>query len=164
MERPKMSELAGCRRLCDDTPRYARAFEWRGLCVKLYRPIPYEGGGYSDPGRTVQDILEGVRRLQEANVPVLPVMDCWQEENCWLLVQPLAEEVPGDAWFDLWEVGRDLVMRAYVAGVADVLPCNIMWTGEDLVVVDTGEVFDDDEDGYYWICLDESWYPLERAA
>ena len=65
---------------------------------------------------------------------------------------------------DLREIGRDLAMRAYIASVADVLPCNIMWGREDLVAVDTGEVFDDDEDGFYWSCLDDTWRPVGRAA
>lgn len=143
--------------MCDDTPRFARAFEWEGWCVKLYRPIPYEGGGSSDPGRTVQDVLEGVRRLQRADIPVLPVIDYWQEGDSWLLVQPLAEEVPHEAWYTLLEAGRSLAMQAYAAGVADVFPCNIMWDGEGLTIVDTGEVFNDDEDGYYWEGLDDVW-------
>ncbi len=58
----------------------------------------------------------------------------WQEGDDWLIVQPLAEKVPREAWYDLHEMGRDLAMRAYVAGVADVFPCNVMWDGEDLIV------------------------------
>jgi hypothetical protein len=39
-----------------------------------------------------------------------------------------------------------------------------MWNGEDLVIVDTGEVFDEDEDGFYWSCLDDEWRPRWGAA
>ncbi len=34
----------------------------------------------------------------------------------------------------------------------------------DLVIVDTGEVFDEDEDGFYWTCLDDEWRPRWEAA
>ncbi|MCP4539466.1 MAG: hypothetical protein GY832_20200 [Chloroflexi bacterium] len=160
--RPKVSELMGCQRL--GRGRYAHVFKWQGMCVKLYRPKPYEGGGYSNPTYTVQAVLDGVRRCQEADISVLPVLDYWQEGDDWLIVQPLAEEVPHEAWHDLHEEGRDLAMRAYVAGVADVLPCNVMWDGDSLVIVDTGEVFDEDEDGFYWSCLDDEWRPRWGAA
>ena len=43
-------------------------------------------------------------------------------------------------------------------------PCNIMWNGENLVVVDTGEVFDDDEDGFYWTCLGDARRPIGRVT
>ena len=55
-------------------------------------------------------------------------------------------------------------MRAYVAGVDDVLPCNVMWNGEDLVIVGTREVFDEDEDGFYWSCLNDEWRPRWEAV
>jgi hypothetical protein len=54
-------------------------------------------------------------------------------------------------------------MHAYVMGVADVFPCNVMWTGEDLLM-DTGEVLGGDEDGFYQTCLDGTWHPIGRAA
>ncbi|MCP4537167.1 MAG: hypothetical protein GY832_08460 [Chloroflexi bacterium] len=162
MTRPKVSELFGCQRLGEG--RFAYAFEWQGQCVKLYRPKAYEGGDYSDPERTVQAVLDGVQRCQEADIPVLPVLDYWQEGDSWLVIQPLAEYISPEMWYDLHEIGRDLAMRAYVAGVADVLPSNVMWAGDNLVVVDTGEVFDEDEDGYYWTCLDDGWRPRWEVA
>jgi hypothetical protein len=39
-----------------------------------------------------------------------------------------------------------------------------MWNGEDLVIVDTGEVFDEDEDRFYWSCLNAKWRPRWGAV
>ena len=30
------------------------------------------------------------------------------------------------------------------------------------MVVDAGEVFNDDEDGFYWTCLDDTWRPIVK--
>ncbi|MCP4542939.1 MAG: hypothetical protein GY832_37955 [Chloroflexi bacterium] len=52
-------------------------------------------------------------------------------------------------------------MRAEYTDI--VLPGNIMWSGDDLVVVDTGEAFDNDEK-FYWTCFNDVWHPIGEAA
>ena len=135
--RPTTKDLALAREL--GRGRFATALAVNGHAVKRIT-----GAAATQEMRLVR---EGTRRLQNAGVAVLPIIDQWAEGNSVYYVQPLAP--PPETWTDeRVEQGIKLADAAFQAGVTDVLPHNVGLDGDDnLVVIDPGELCDpEDED------------------
>jgi hypothetical protein len=149
--RPTLSELSRCRRLCNGDSRYAIVFEWNGLAVKVYQ---YGGGGFTNPAVTVEKSIQGLRRLEAANVPAMPILDHWTDGKDAFIIQLIGTPVEYDQ--ETFAEAKQIALSAYEAGVADVVPQDIMLHHGRLVIVDFEEVFDEDE-WWYGQNLAEVW-------
>jgi hypothetical protein len=141
-QRPTLEELGGCQRLGRGLT--ATVLEWQGLAVKMLCSQ-----------RAQENALEGTRRLEGAGVPVLPVLDQWQEEDRYFYVQPVAQEIEWSVE-DLDE-GIELAFAALEAGVADVWHFNLMEYEGRIVVADPGYTIDKWEVESWSETLREEW-------
>ncbi len=144
--RPTNRELAFAKEL--GTGRFATALAVNGCVVKrLKDAVVFDDGTVENADLELLRVNEGTRRLQEAGVPVLPVLDEWTEGKSTYYAQERVKVIETWTQEQVYE-GLELAKAAFGAGVADVLPKN---TGLDsngnLVILDAGELCDpDDED------------------
>lgn len=156
LNRPSLSELAGCRRLCNGDSRYALVFEWNGLAVKVYRPLRHGNNSFSDPSIILHNTIEGAARLESAGVAHMPILDSWTDDdgNCFV-VQPVGQPFERNA--QTWELAKSLALTAYYAGVADVIMDDVMLYKGIPTIVDYEEIFDPGEDDWRGQDFAEQW-------
>ena len=142
------------RRICNGESRFARVYDWHGLAMKVYRPMPYDDGTYSSPRETLAHLLKGQRLLEQAGVPHLPILGYWFKDDVLYVIQELAREVEQKP--RPWKEGQRLALLAWHAGVADIVPQDLMEHNGQLVVVDNEELRD--ESDYQREYMDRVWH------
>lgn len=160
--RPTSRDLAFAKEL--GVGRFATALAVNGHVVKrLKNAVVYDDGTIENADLEMLRVNEGTRRLQEAGVPVLPVLDEWIEGKTTYYVQERVKVIETWTQEQVYE-GLELAKAAFQAGVADVLPKN---TGLDsdgnLVVLDAGELCDPDDD-YDQMNQDETIWHWGKVA
>ena len=128
--RPTQTELVNAPMLGDGWS--ATAYRVGDYAVKRYRRFP-------DHAR--HSVLEGERRLREAGLPVVPVIDHWVADGRWHCAQPAVETPDKLDWSDdQLRRGMELAEQAYNAGVSDIKPDNVGLLDGEMTILDTGEL------------------------
>ncbi len=97
--------------------------------------------------RILEVVLEGTRRLQDAGVPVLPIIDHWETPTHWYYVQAKAQTDSIDWYaYGISRVLSEIVYPAYDVGVPDLLPDNVCLYQGQAYVLDAGAELSGDSD------------------